>query len=77
MANSAAQFDTLGSAAVLIKNAAGTLFGYDVGSADGSPAMVLLYDKATCRHTGSRRASSQAAYPCRKPAPRSNLSCHK
>ncbi|MGH6848446.1 MAG: hypothetical protein ACREC0_13720 [Methylocella sp.] len=47
MANSAAQFDTLGRAPVLIKNAAGTLFGYEVGSADGSPAMVLLYDKAT------------------------------
>ena len=47
MANSAAQFDTLGSAPILIKNVAGTLFGYDVGSADGSPAMVLLYDKAT------------------------------
>ena len=47
MANSAAQFDTLGPAPVLIKNAAGTLFGYDVGSADGSAAMVLLYDKAT------------------------------
>ncbi|MGB6326795.1 MAG: hypothetical protein WBG11_13765 [Methylocella sp.] len=47
MTNSAAQFDTLGPAPVLIKNAAGTLFGYDVGSSDGSPAMVLLYDKAT------------------------------
>ncbi|MGA7385083.1 MAG: hypothetical protein WBW81_10485 [Methylocella sp.] len=47
MANSAAQFDTLGPAPVLIKNAAGTLFGYDVGSSDGSPVMVLLYDKAT------------------------------
>jgi hypothetical protein len=45
--NSAAQFDTLGPAPVLIKNSAGTLFGYDVGSSDGSPAMVLLYDKAT------------------------------
>jgi hypothetical protein len=47
MANSSAQFDVLGPAPVLIKNAAGTLFGYDVGSSDGSPAMVLLYDKVT------------------------------
>jgi hypothetical protein len=47
MAISATQFDTLGPAPVLIKNVAGTLVGYDVGSSDGSPAMVLLYDKAT------------------------------
>lgn len=47
MANSAAQFNTLGPTPVLIKSAAGILLGYDVGSADGSPAMVLLYDKAT------------------------------
>ena len=47
MANSAAQFDTLGPAPVLIKNLPGTLYGYDVGSSDGSPAMVLFYDKAT------------------------------
>ncbi|MGH6812862.1 MAG: hypothetical protein ACREDM_11160 [Methylocella sp.] len=40
--NSAAQFDAVGPAPVLIKNTAGILFGYDVGSADGSPAMVLL-----------------------------------
>ena len=47
MANSSAQFDTLGPAPVLIKSAPGALYGYDVGSSDGSPAMVLLYDKAT------------------------------
>jgi hypothetical protein len=41
------QFDTLGPAPVLIKNGGVTLYGYDVGSSDGSPAMVLFYDKAT------------------------------
>jgi hypothetical protein len=45
--NFAAQFDTLGPAPVLIKSTLGTLFGYDIGSSDGSPAMVLFYDKAT------------------------------
>ncbi len=47
MANSAAQFDTLGPTPVLLKAGSGTLFGYDVGNSDGSPAMVLFYDKAT------------------------------
>ncbi len=46
MANSAAQFDTLGEAPVQLKAGSGTLFGYDVGNSDGSPAMVLFYDKA-------------------------------
>ena len=47
MANSAAQFDTLGQTPVQLKAGSGTLFGYDVGNSDGSPAMVLFYDKAT------------------------------
>ena len=47
MANSAAQFDTLGQTPVQLKSGSGTLFGYDVGNSDGSPAMVLFYDKAT------------------------------
>jgi hypothetical protein len=47
MANSAAQFDTLGQTPVQLKAGPGTLFGYDIGNSDGSPAMVLFYDKAT------------------------------
>jgi hypothetical protein len=47
MANSAAQFDTLGQTPVQLRAGSGTLFGYDVGNSDGSPAMVLFYDKAT------------------------------
>jgi hypothetical protein len=47
MANSAAQFDTLGQTPVQLRAGPGTLFGYDVGNSDGSPAMVLFYDKAT------------------------------
>ncbi len=47
MANSAAQFDTLGQTPVQLKASSGTLYGYDVGNSDGSPAMVLFYDKAT------------------------------
>jgi hypothetical protein len=47
MVNSAAQFDTLGPTPVQLKAGSGTLFGYDVGNSDFSPAMVLFYDKAT------------------------------
>ncbi|HEY8030963.1 MAG TPA: hypothetical protein VIF02_00950 [Methylocella sp.] len=47
MANSVAPFDTLGPTPVLLKAGAGTLFGYDVGNSDSSPAMVLFYDKAS------------------------------
>ena len=47
MANSAAQFDTLSQTPVQLKSGSGTLFGYDVGNSDGSPTMVLFYDKAT------------------------------
>ena len=47
MANSAAQFDTLGQTPVQLKAGSGTLFGYDFGNSDSSPAMVLFYDKAT------------------------------
>lgn len=47
MANSAAQFDTLGQTPVQLKAGSGMLFGYDVGNSDFSPAMVLFYDKAT------------------------------
>lgn len=47
VANSAAQFDTLGQIPVQLKATYGTLFGYDVGNSDASPAMVLFYDKAT------------------------------
>ena len=45
--NFAAQFDTLGQTPVQLRAGSGTLFGYDVGNSDGSPAMVLFYDKAT------------------------------
>jgi hypothetical protein len=47
MANLAAQFDTLNQTPVQIKASSGTLYGYDVGNSDASPAMVLFYDKAT------------------------------
>jgi hypothetical protein len=47
MANSAAQFDTLGQTPVQLKAGSGTLYGYDIGNSDGSPAMVLFYDRAT------------------------------
>ena len=45
--NSAVQFDTLGPTPVPLRVGGGTLFGYDIGNSDGSPAMVLFYDKAT------------------------------
>jgi hypothetical protein len=47
MANSAVQFDTVGPTPVPLRVGGGTLFGYDIGNSDVSPAMVLLYDKAT------------------------------
>jgi hypothetical protein len=47
MANLAVQFDTLGPTPIVLKGGAGTLYGYDIGNSDGSPAMVLFYDKAT------------------------------
>ncbi|MGH6839640.1 MAG: hypothetical protein ACREDT_12750 [Methylocella sp.] len=47
VANSAAQFDTLSQTPVQLKATPGTLFAYDVGNSDASPAMVLFYDKVT------------------------------
>jgi hypothetical protein len=52
MANSAVQFDTLGPLPIVLKGGSGTLFGYDIGNSDGSPAMVLFYDKATAPNYG-------------------------
>jgi hypothetical protein len=47
MANSAAQFDTLGQTPVQLKAGSGTLFGYDVGNSDGSPATPPVYSTDT------------------------------
>ena len=47
VANSAVQFDMLSQTPVQLKATSGTLFAYDVGNSDASPAMVLFYDKAT------------------------------
>jgi hypothetical protein len=47
MAISVAQFDTHNQTPVQIKASSGTLYAYDVGNSDASPATVLFYDKAT------------------------------
>ncbi len=59
MANSAAQFDTLGQTPVQLKAGSGTLYGYDVGNSDASPAMVLFTTRRRRLLTAPIRRSSE------------------